>query len=218
MLDAPDGSPGGGQLEVSVPGGRKKLVIRTVDVVTILLRSDNWDVRSRVPPPRFLLVSKGSRPPPGFGQTTTETKKITSQVLAPKPQSKDGPAPGQSKQKQFLSVFDALQSWETPPVLADVPLRGRATNKVRNIASDRQEEFKGRMVFHKFVNPDSKSATQEAAITAAASAAAQRRANAEDTRDRRNETDTSRSIERNIMARSQRLAAGKRNARRSKAK
>lgn len=220
LLDAPDGSSGGDQLEVSVTGGKKKLIVRTVDVVTISLRCDNWDVRSRVPPPRFILVSKGSRPPPGFGQATNENKKITSQVLTPgKAQSRGGPATDGSKKQLFASIFDALQCLDTPPVLADVPLRGRAASKARSTTADvRHEEFKGRMIFHKFVNPDTKSATQEAAISAAATAAAQRRANAAETRDRRNEMDSTRSIERNIMARTQRLAADKRNTRRSKAK
>lgn len=216
LVEAPDGSPGGGQLEVSVAESKQKFIVRTVDVVTIALRCDNWDVRSRVPPPRFILVGKGSRPPPGFGQPAT--KKITSWVIAEDAvaHEKSTEPESSNKKKQSGSMFDALQSWETPPLLPDVPLRGRVPTNVR--AVDRHEEFKGRMIFHKFINPDTKSAREEAAISAAASAAAQRRANAAKAHERRNEVDSVRQIERNVMARAQRLAAEKRNTRKSKAK
>ena len=225
LVESPDGSPGGAKLEVSVPESKQKLTVRTVDVVSIRLRCDNWDVRSRVPLPRFLLVAKGSRPPPGFGQTSSTTKKITSKVL----QEEDGTTEGgaltkpivseNKKKKTFTSMFDALQTLEIHPVLDGVPLRSRSTaNPANNNNEHRQEAFKGRLVYGQFVNPDTKSATQEAAMTAASEAAAQRRANAVQTMERRNEYDSVRAVERNVMARTQRLASEKRNTRRSKAK
>ncbi|CAB9510598.1 DIS3-like exonuclease 1 [Seminavis robusta] len=223
LVEPADGSPGEARLEVSVPQGKCKFVVKTVDVVSINLRSDDWDVRSRVPPPRFLLVSKGSRPPPGFGQTPTAATKITSQVLQEGKQEVNvaGLKKTISKKKVFPSMFDALRDLHIPPVLENVPLRStteRSAKKEKGTDSYLQEEFKGRMVFRGFVNPDTRSASQEAAITAASQAAAQRRANAMETHDRRNEYDSVRNIERNVMARTQRLAADKRNTRKSKGK
>jgi hypothetical protein len=76
----------------------------------------------------------------------------------------------------------------------------------------------GRKTFGGFQNPDTRSATQEAAIAEASKAAAQRRAAAVAGQSRRNEFDTTRTIEREVTARMQRLAAEKRSTRRSKAK
>ena len=120
------------------------------------------------------------------------------------------------KKQVFSSLFDVLQSIEIHPVLEGVPFRSRKNASTNNQEQHRQETFKGRLNFHQFVNPDTKSATQEAAMSAASQAAAQRRANAVQTADRRNEYDSARRIESNIMARAQRLAADKRNTRRGK--
>lgn len=220
LVEATDGSPSNARLEVSVPGSKQVFTVRTIDVVMIHLRCDNWDVRSRVPPPRFLLVSKGIRPPPGFGQTTSITTKIDSKAL------QNGTINNQKQQKADVpktltggglpSMFDVLQTIEIHPILSGVPLRSGKSRTTTNV--ERQEEFKGRIVFGKFQNPDETSATQQAAIDAASQASAQRRANAAQTMERRNEYDSVRSIERNVMARTQRLAAEKRNTRRSKAK
>jgi hypothetical protein len=214
LAESPDGTFGRPQLVVSVPGGMKVFTVRTVDVVSINLKCEMWDARSRVPPPRFLLVGKGSRSP-GFGQATKTTQIIASQVLQGETKVDKVLGQSSSKREAFSSIFDALQDLHIPPVLADVPLRSATSNKEHPY---RQEEFRGRIVFHEFVNPDTKSATQEAAINAASEAAALRRANAAQTQERRNEYDSARSIERNVMARTQRLATEKRNTRHGKAK
>jgi len=231
LVESSHGSVEGARLEISVPESPMKFVVRTVDVVSILLRCDDWDVRSRVPPPRFLLVSKSTRPPPGFGyKESPATTKITSKTIQRKEragavesalnehESNVGATP--SKKAAFSSIFDALQSIHVPPVLEGVPVRSRASAKANKNCDDdhRQEVFGGRIVYRKFVNPDTKSATQEAAISAASEAAAQRRANAVQTMERRNEYDTTRQVERTVMARTQRLAADKRNTRKSNAK
>lgn len=223
LVESPDESPGSSRLEVSVSESKQVCTIRTVDVVSIRLRCDDWDVRSRVPLPRFQLVMKGSRPPPGFGQhSSSTTKKITSKVLTEedsnrRDETSEKPLSAvKPKQQVFSSLFDALQSIEIRPVLEGVPFRSRKNASSNNQEKHRQETFKGRLIFHQFVNPDTKSATQEAAMSAASQAAAQRRTNAVQTADRRNEYDSARRIENNIMARAQRLAADKRNTRRGK--
>lgn len=209
------------RLEVSVAGGKRSFTVRTVDVVMVALSCDDWDVRSRVPPPRMQLVSRASRPPPGFRQATTGGKKITSKVLRDTDNSAKRMAANSGQQTANSpdashSVFDVLHSLEVRSILQDVPIRSKNRSATTDIA--RQEEFKGRLVFGNFANPDTRSATQEAAISAASEAAAQRRANAIQTVNRRDEYDTVRNIERNVMARTQKLSAEKRNARKSKAK
>ena len=224
LLEPPEKTSGGSRLEVSVPESTMKLTIRTVDVVSISLSCDNpWDVRSRVPPPKFLLLAKGSRPTPGFRQESSiASKKISSRVLQENSRNKragaleDPPLVDEPGKQVASSMFDALCSSEVHPVLEGVPLR--SCKKVGPGKQDqyRQEIFKGRLNFNQFINPDTKSATQEAAMAAASEAAAQRRANAANTMERKNEYDTARRIENNIMARAQRLAADKRNTRRGK--
>lgn len=220
LVEPPNESVGNSRLEVSVPESRKLFTLQTVDVVSVSMSCDNpWDARSRVPPPRFQLVANKSRPPPGFRQQSSSTaKKISSKLLLDSAvKSRTGGLENPcSVAKRVVSTFDALRFFEVPPVLEGVPLRSRKTIDSNRQDQHRQETFKGRLNFHQFSNPDTKSATQEAAMAAASEAAAQRRANAVQTMDRRNEYDSARRIENNIMARAQRLAADKRNTRRGK--
>mmetsp|Transcript_40846 Transcript_40846/g.41472 ORF Transcript_40846/g.41472 Transcript_40846/m.41472 type:complete len:86 (+) Transcript_40846:1143-1400(+) len=74
----------------------------------------------------------------------------------------------------------------------------------------------GRVVFGNFVNPDTRSAQQEASIKDAAASALERRKHAMASRVKQNEYDTTRRIESNVTARMQRLAASKRNVRKGK--
>jgi len=211
LWESGDGCPGGARLEISVPGSPKAFKIRTVDVVTVNLRCDNWDVRSRIPPPRFLLISKGGL---GFSAATTTTTKITSKALDQQPNA--GVPEHLVGESQFTSIFDVLQSIEIQPNLPGVLFR--EVKPPQASMPSRREEFKGRLVFGDFKNPNEKSETQQAMISAASQAAAQRRANAAQTTERRSEYDTVRRIETSVMARTQKLASEKRNTRRSKAK
>jgi hypothetical protein len=52
------------RLEVTVPESPKAFVIRVLDVVTVQLSCDSWDVRARVPSPRVQLLARASRPLP----------------------------------------------------------------------------------------------------------------------------------------------------------
>jgi hypothetical protein len=76
----------------------------------------------------------------------------------------------------------------------------------------------GRIIFGNFRNPDTHVAKQEATMAAAEEAAKERRSQMSAAIGRNNEFNTSQQIERDTTARMQRLAAGKRNSRRAKAK
>jgi len=76
----------------------------------------------------------------------------------------------------------------------------------------------GRIVFGSFRNPDTHVAIQEASMAAAEEAVKERRNQIMAGLARNNEYNTSQQIERDATARMQRLAANKRNTRRSKAK
>jgi hypothetical protein len=78
--------------------------------------------------------------------------------------------------------------------------------------------MKGRVVYGDFINPDTRSATQEAAQQSAAEEAAQRRSNALEQVARRGEFDKSRDVERMVTSRQQKLATDKRSSRRQKTK
>ena len=106
----------------------------------------------------------------------------------------------------------------SPPLLEGVPLRSRQGNpSVPPAPKGSTPSMAGRAIFGEFVNPDTRSAANEAGILAASEAAALRREHVMAMRAHNAEYDTSRRIEKNVMARTQRLAAGKRNTRKSKA-
>jgi hypothetical protein len=104
----------------------------------------------------------------------------------------------------------------TPPVLSNVPLRSR--EKGNAFEGSGKATISGRIIFGSFRNPDTHSAKQEASIAEASESAQQRRNQALANRARNNEFNTSRTIEKDAMARIQRLAAGKRNTRKTKGK
>lgn len=204
-------------LEVTAPGCRDPFLVRPLDVVTVQIRCDSWDVRARVPSPRLHLVSndKGKASSPAPRKKATDAA-ITSTMLAVNRKPGVGKIsdnlPFTSKK---MSMYDALKL-ETPSVLFEAPLRSQLTQK--QPVETRKVTITGRLIFDGFVNPDTRSAVQEAAIEAASAAAMQRREQVVANRARVSEYDTSRRIENNIMARTQKLSAGKRNTRKASAK
>jgi len=209
----------GESLEVVIPESPKKFIFRPIDVVSVQISCDLSDVRARIPPPRFhLVVSSGLRS--NVKSKSSEPRKVTSSMIR---DGKKKPS-GQSEvevdvciKSRDQSVYEQLSSLEIRPVLADMPLR-RHQPKVRIETGDANATMPGRKIFGGFQNPDTRAATQEAAIAAASEAASQRREAALENESRRDEYETSRAIEREATARMQRLAAQKRSARRSKAK
>lgn len=209
LYDEPDA-----RLEVRVAGSAKPFVVRPFDVLSIELTCSNWDVRARIPPPRLQLLSdqKSSVTSAKISRSRVE---ITSEALA-----KNTPATSSVKstdKSSTPSLFDVIGNIPIRPVLSEVPIR--SARRAGALSQEhRTEVMKGRVVVGGFQNPDTRSAAQEAALQAAAAEASQRRANALEASSRRSEYDTAQHIQRNITMRQQRLAADKRNTRKSKAK
>jgi RNB domain len=218
------------RLEVSVPNRNSKVfVVRPLDVVTIQLTCDNWDVRARVPLPRFILLSRKNTSNISTATKSTENKvSVTSETLTKSSSSKTKSTSGSALtvHTDNLSLYDLVSAISIRPVL-DVPLRrDLATNNINDnkrassttIPSTFIEKFQGRRVFGGFINPDTRSYAQEESLRQAATETAVRRMNAMEAASRRNEFSQSQTTERNITSRQQRLAADKRNTRKSKTK
>jgi hypothetical protein len=207
----------GESLEVLIPESPKKCTFRPLDVVTVQISCDLSDVRARIPPPRFYLASGGKQKTGRF--KSSEPRKVTSTMITgneAEPSGTHKPAADARPRLHDQSMYGQLASLEVKPILTDTPLRQHQP-KVR-IEGGTTNDMPGRKIFGGFQNPDTRSATQEAAIVAASEAATQRREAALANQSRRDEYDTTRAIEREATARAQRLAAQKRSAKRSKAK
>lgn len=205
------------RLEVKVAEATKLFVVRPFDVVHIEMTCKDWDVRARIPSPRLqLLANRGTSVV--TAEASGDRVGITSESLtrdaftsASFQKEKEHPNPP--------TIFDIISAIPIRPVLSNVPIRSvhrRNDDKQQQII--RSETMKGRVVLGDFRNPDTRSATQAAALQAASDEASQRRANMLEASSRRREFDTVKTIERNVMMRQQRLAADKRNTRKSKAK
>lgn len=201
------------RLEVVVPESNAPLQIHILDVVTVKILSDNWDTRSRVPPPRLHLVAAGSTksPPQRKMGSATLVNKTVDRIQSTSSVNKA------LENIHSVSLYQQILQIETPPLLVDVPLRSGTdrspTDAVKGLAT-----IPGRIIFGAFQNPDTHSAKQEASIADAAEAAKERRTQLLDAQARNNEFNKSKQIEKDATARMQRLAANKRNARRAKAK
>lgn len=210
-------SEDGGSLEVVIPDTPKKCIFRPLDVITVQLSCNLSDVRARIPPPRFHLVSTGKQT--GSRPKVVEPRSVTSAMIRRGDKQPSGLQQNlsdlTSKNSRHQSMYEKMSSLVIKPVLTDVWLRLHQP-KVR--VGETDSSMPGRKTFGGFQNPDTRSAAQEAAIAEGATATAQRRATALASQSRRNEYDTTRNIEREVTARMQRLAAEKRSTWRSKAK
>ena len=203
------------RLDISIPEGKKVFSARPLDVVTVSISCENWDVRARVPSPRLFLVSNDKC---SFGEVSPHPI-FSSTIFASEQRESNKSQVEEKLDEELTSMADVLYQIRIPPgVLPSVPCR--FTNKKLSTSSKIffEESIKGRQIYGAFVNPDTRSAIQEAAQEAAAAEATQRRGQLLGALARRREYDTTRTIERNVTMRQQRLAAEKRNTRRSKAK
>lgn len=210
LFDGPDA-----RLEVRLTDSSEIFVLRVFDVVDVELTCANWDVRARVPAPRLQLsasrtheVSTENISPNYVHVTSDKLNQIQSRTTEP---VKEGDA-----STEGTSLFNVLTNLKKRrPDLPEVPLRSARSGIEM---PGRKELLRGRVIYGDFSNPDTRQAAQEAAQQAAAVEAAHRRAHMLESSTRRNEFNTVSSIERNVTMRQQRLAADKRNTRRSKAK
>jgi predicted secreted Zn-dependent protease len=108
------------------------------------------------------------------------------------------------------SLYDQIERIATPAKL-EANLRFQEKKHKDNSAG--ASVIRGRVVFNGFVNPDTRSARQDAAVQEAAEAAIERRKEVQASRERQGEFDATQRIEKEVTARMQRLAVNKRNTR-----
>ena len=210
LLDEPDV-----RLEVKVPGATRPFVVRPFDVVQIEMTCSDWDVRARIPSPRLQLLAKRDT---NLATNAMSSRRvdITSNALA-REFSDSTLVETSIFPPRASSLYDVITAIPIRPVLPEVSSRSiRRTDGNQPFA--RAETMKGRVVWGNFLNPDTRSASQAAALQDAATEASERRANMLQTMSQRREFDTVNTIERNVTMRQQRLVADKRNTRKSKAK
>jgi hypothetical protein len=203
------------RLEVTVPESPNVFVVRALDVVTVQLSCDSWDVRARVPSPRVQLLAKASKLLSSSPLQEHSGSKIASGPLNRTANMKVEDGPASVKKSELPSFSDIISTFRVYPDLENVPKR---FSEGRKTQMGRTESMKGRVVYGDFINPDTRSATQEAAQQSAAVDAAQRRSNALEQVARRDEYDKSRSAERMATSRQHRLAADKKSSRHHKSK
>ena len=204
----------GDVLHVTLPESSQSFRVRTLDVVTIQIMCNDWDVKARIPLPRLHLISSMRSFRASGAKDSVPARLYRGQIHhalrehRPIPHARRGP-----------TIYSEIMQLFCPPVIADGPVRLRHANSTPDpYDSNTRVPFPGRLVFGAFVNPDTRSATQEAAIEAAAEAAVYRREQLMSRRAQANEYDTSNKLVMNITSRTQRLAASKRNTRKAKAK
>jgi len=201
-------------LEIKVTEGKNRLIFSILDVVNVRVSCDLSDVRARIPAPRLHLV----RYTGGVAKVSVvKSRALTSAMIVQRhTQHPDAMIFERADHRSTsASLYDRINSIEILPSIH--PSREQPTRKSR-LKTACTSTIGGRKIFGKFINPDTRGAQQEAAVSAAAADANSRRAAVVEAGQRNSEFDSTRNIERAVMARTQRLAASKRNTKRSKAK
>jgi hypothetical protein len=213
------------RLEICLSNGRMAHIIRPMDVVTVRLTCDDWDVRARVPQPRLHLIhggvveSKSRTTSEAAGQGHNNVVQINSSILSPRQVTDPNVRPvtnNSNNNETEYSLFNVLSELAIRPDLP--PPRLSEQQPTPSSSSVCQQTMRGRCIFADFINPHTKSATQEAlqrAVYAAAAAHAVDQ-NASVTSGRAAPSyDVARSMEKSALLRQQRLQAAKRQTKRS---
>jgi hypothetical protein len=207
-------------LVVFVPEAKDRLVVRPLDVITVQLACESFDLRARVPSPRAHLIARETLSIASKAITAAYHDRVylDSDVL----RAKSGkPASGADSERvipKCESLFQLITSLTKRTAIGTTGVSGRSREPIDAMPVNSNCTIAGRIVFGSFVNPDTRSARQELLQRNAASDAAQRRYQVQMIASRGNEYDSTNRLEREVTSRQQRLAAEKRNARRSKAK
>lgn len=199
-------------LEVNLQETTKTYQVRVLDVVAVNIFCDDWDAKSRVPQPRIHLVADSSKIK--IPSLKKSKEMLHEEIFATDKNVSRNSVSTTLKRKPLLSIYEEIENLVTPTNL-DVEYRSPKMTSVETLSKD---SMIGRRIFGDFVNPDTRSAQQEASIERASAAALERRNQAMASRAKQNEYDTTRRIESDITARMQRLAANKRNTKRGKNK
>jgi len=205
-------------LEITLRETTKKYQVRILDVVTVKIFCDDWDTKSRVPQPRIHLIADSRK------RAVTSLKKMKKMQDATPLTIHDHRIPkttGTKKQDQIPSLYEEIEKLLITPNLS-VEFRSSKTElaekESKSAVAQSKISMTGRTIFGDFVNPDTRSAQQEASIREASAAALERRNQAQANRSKQNEYDMSRKIESDVTARMQRLAATKRNTKKGRSK
>lgn len=210
LVESPDK-----HLRVTAPAAKSPYYVRVLDVVTVQISCDSWDVRARIPMPKILLIADSSGPKISFNAHDQASKStIASSTLQEGGTNEEAVPP--NVQEESTSMYSELGKLETPPVILDFPFS--SNTRTMKLDASRTSIIPGRIVFGGFRNPDTRSAMQEASIEEAAESAELRRAQAVAGMARSNEYDTTRRIEKDVTSRMQKLQANKRNTRKGKGK
>jgi hypothetical protein len=211
-------------LEVNLRETKEKYQVRVLDVVTVNIFCDDWNTKSRVPQPRIHLVAYSSEKNASSLKKSAEV--LDGRALAnDKSDSRDSfntdlKQTCKKTQGSLKSIYEEIETLVTPTNLS-VEFRlsqSESFAKMKSVMPSSKNLMIGRVVFGKFINPDTRSAQQEASIKQASAAALERRNQAMASRTKHNAYDTTRRIESDVTARMQRLAASKRNAKKGKTK
>jgi VacB/RNase II family 3'-5' exoribonuclease len=195
-------------LAIMVPDAPIRLTFRALDVVMVHISCEFSDTKARVPPPRFQLVATSERPGPSV-KPVARSLTVLNTLANDEIYTDDN---GDSAN----TLYAALSGLEIRPRLGSTAFRFDRPQKKGS--SSNRPSVAGRRIFSQFVNPDTRAAQQEAAVTAASESAAQRRAVVQATVARRTEYDRQQHVEKSVTARTQKLAAVKRSAKRGKGK
>jgi hypothetical protein len=195
------------RLEVYLPNATSTLTFRRLDVITVQLSCDLSDVVARVPPPRLHLLSM---------EKSHKVKTYHKEILTVSTNDSDNNQAthygevGMVVEEKPQSMFNVLCSIPIVPNLDNIPLRYNTPKKGKK-HTNRVQTIKGRIFMNGFraeqleadkldndvsLPSDHQSLTNQALV---------------------GDSNASRRIEREATARMQRIAAEKRNSKRSKA-
>jgi VacB/RNase II family 3'-5' exoribonuclease len=195
------------KVEVNIPGSQKRLVFRILDVITVRVYCDLTDIKARIPLPTINLVAASSPKEARNDSITPVLKKRSDFEIAAKatPQA-------ETLASSFPSMYKVLATIPKNPTVFPTPNRPR-TQKTEFCSS-----MIGRKAFGSFINPDTRSALQDAAASASLMSSIYQNSESSHLIAQGKDFNAARMIERNITARSQKLAAEKRHTRKSKGK
>ena len=207
-------------LQVNLRETKETYQVRVLDVVTVNIFCDDWNTKSRVPQPRIRLIANSSEK---NASTLKKPVKVLDEraLVNDKSDSRDSfNTESKKTQGKLKSIYEEIETLATPTNL-NVEFRLSRSESVattKSVTPSPKNLMIGRVIFGKFINPDTRSAQQEASIKQASAAALKRRNQAMESRTKQNAYDTTRKIESDVTARMQRLAASKRNTKKGKTK
>jgi len=196
------------KIEIALPGGKSIISFRRLDVVTVQLSCDLSNVIARVPPPRLHLVSMDKKFKMKTATTTHSSGESKKSNIFPRnsqPVTTFLSPPGLGN---TLSMFQVLSSIPIAD-LNNVPPRFSSSRNIKKV-KDRVQTIKGRLYLNGFKAEELQSEFHGQDLDFGKHTSLTDQARVGD-------FDASRRIEKEATSRMQRIAAERRNAKKSKA-